>query len=232
MQKCKILIFLAVWKRPKITELCFLGIERLKKHSYFEIETLAVISEEEMKPLCEKYNVNYILHENLPLGRKKNAGLNEAKKFEFDYLLEIGSDDLILNELLDSYIDINHDFFGVRDIAYLNSETGECRRVLSKSTYGAGRMISRKLLEKVKFKLWDDGLNSGLDNNSIINVMSHKVGYLQVRASDFPMVIDVKSEENIWKFNSLLGGPYDKDILFEKISSQEVDFIKSMYVEQ
>lgn len=232
MAKIKLLIFLAVWKRPKITELCFLGIERLKNHPDYDIETLAVISEIEMVPLCKKYNVNFVFHDNLPLGKKKNFGLQEAKKFDFDYLMEIGSDDLILTELLDQYKQIKHDFFGIRDIAYLNSETGECMRKTGSTMYGAGRMISRALLEKVKFKLWKDHLNKGLDNNSVHSIMRNRIGYMQVKSSEIPMVIDVKSKDNIWKFDRSLGVEYSKENLFERLSKKEVELIESLYAGQ
>src|SRR6478609_9144885 len=133
----KLLIFLAVWKRPYITEICFNGIKRLKEHPDYDVQALAVISEEEMIPLCEQYGVNWVMYKNEPLGEKKNFGLQKAKEFKFDYLMEIGSDDLILNELLDDYKNYigKHDFFGITDAAYVNSETGECRRLTSKATY-------------------------------------------------------------------------------------------------
>lgn len=232
MAKIQLLIFLAVWKRPKITELCFLGIERLKEHPDYDIETLAVISEYEMITLCEKYNVHYVFHDNNPLGKKKNFGLQEAKKFNFDYLMEIGSDDLILSELLDTYKSINHDFFGIRDIVYLNSETGECRRKIGSSTYGAGRMMSRKLLEKVNFRLWRDDLNRGLDNYSIISVMRKRIGYMQIKDGEFPMVIDIKSKDNIWRFDENLGVEFDKKKLFERLSKKEIELIESLYAGQ
>jgi glycosyltransferase involved in cell wall biosynthesis len=222
--KVKILVFLAVWKRPEITELCFQGIQRLQKHPDFDIQALAVISELEMIPLCEKYNINFVLHENSPLGRKKNKGLARAKSFEFDYLMEIGSDDLVLNDLLDAYKPLigKYDFFGIRDLAYLNSETGECRRYTSMvSTYGAGRMISRKALEKMKWRLWLDRLNRGLDNNSVFAMVRGGVGYRQVLSGEFPMVIDVKSKINLWSFNPSLGVAYNADLVIEKLSIQE-----------
>ena len=37
------------------------------------------------------------------LGAKKNAGLKEAIKIDFDYLLEMNSDDVIFDELLELY---------------------------------------------------------------------------------------------------------------------------------
>jgi hypothetical protein len=227
----KILIYLAIWKRPEITELCFMGIDRMKEHPDYTFETLAVISEESMISLCEKYGVKWIMHENLPLGKKKNVGLQKAREFEFDFLMEIGSDDLILNDLLDVYkkFHVKYDFFGIGDCAFVDTESGSCRRYTSSSTYGAGRMISRKALEAMDFVLWPDKLNKGLDNQSVFSLYKKGFKYWQVPDSNIPLVIDVKSETNIWKFNHLLGEPFDLNILLEKLSLKEIEHLKQCW---
>jgi len=147
----RVLVFLAAWKRPEITEICFVGINRLRKNSRLPIETMCVISEDSMIPLCEKYNIRWTFFENNPLGAKKNHGLNEAMKLDWDYLLEIGSDDLVKDELLELYEPLmgKCDLFGTKDAVIINSENGECRRLQSDTTYGLGRCISRKILEQV-----------------------------------------------------------------------------------
>lgn len=143
----RILVFLAVWKRPEITEICFVGLNRLKRR--FPIETLAVISEETMIPLCEKYGIRWVFYKNEPVGEKKNYGLNEAMKLEWDYLLEIGSDDLVKDELIELYSNYfgKYEYFGTKDAIIIDSETGKCRRLKSDTTYGLGRCISRKVIE-------------------------------------------------------------------------------------
>lgn len=227
----KILIYLAVWRRPNITELCFRGIKRLQ--ASFNIEALAVISEPSMIPLCEAYGINWVMHNNEPLALKKNFGLHKAQEFDFDYLMEIGSDDLILNELIDDYIQNyvgKYDFFGISDAAYIDSETGDCRRLISKSTYGAGRMISRAVLEKMNWNIWTDKLNRGLDNNSVFNIQRNGFVYKRVSPLEFPCVVDVKSMENIWKFNYFLGVEYDINEVLKRISHDEVEMIESLYV--
>lgn len=233
--KIKLLIYLAVWQRPRITELCFMGVERLRQHPDFDIETLAVISEPEMIPLCEKYNVNCVTHSNLPLGKKKNFGLQAARSFKFDYLMEIGSDTLVLNELLDCYkqdfIGVR-DFFGIGDAAFIDSETGACRRVAGASTYGGGRMISRNALEAMEWKIWPDEKSKGLDNASVFNMA--RVGgffYQQLRPGQVPLVVDIKSEVNIWPFNHLTGVEYDPNRILERLSEKEVSVIKEMWAE-
>jgi len=228
----KILVYLAVWKRPEITELCFRGVKRIQQHPDFDIQALAVISEPEMIGLCEKYGIAWMMYKNEPLGEKKNAGLQKAKEFDFDYLMEIGSDDIVLNELLEDYKKYigEHEFFGIADAAYINSESGECRRLISKSTYGAGRMISRKALEKCNWILWNDRLNRGLDNNSVFALQRKGMVYQRVKPMDFPGIIDVKSQENIWKFNFYLGVPYDIDEILKRISDEEKEILESLYV--
>lgn len=156
MQEPKILFFLSVWKRPEITELCFMGLQRLMKHR--QCSTLAVISENEMIPLCKKYGIDYILTPNDPLGRKKNVGLNEAMKLDFDYLIELGSDDVILNEIFDHYDPLmkrGEDFFGSNRILFVDTSTGNSRDYEALEAqygrgWGLGRAVSRKLLESFK----------------------------------------------------------------------------------
>ncbi len=146
----RLLIFLAVWKRPEITEICFMGINRLRKNSRLPIEAFAVISEESMIPLCRKYKIRYTFYKNNPLGEKKNAGLTEAMKIRWDYLIEIGSDDLLKDELLELYADYfgKYEMFGTKDSVIINSVDGKCRRLQSDTVYGLGRCISRQTLEK------------------------------------------------------------------------------------
>lgn len=145
----KLLVFLAVWKRPEITEICFVGINRLIRNSQIPIQAFAVISEESMIGLCEKYNIKWTFYKNEPVGEKKNHGLNEAMKLEWDYLLEIGSDDLVKDELVQLYAPFfgKYDLFGTKDAIIINSEDGMCRRLKSDTTYGLGRCMSRKALE-------------------------------------------------------------------------------------
>ena len=145
----KILIFLAVWRRPEITEICFMGLNRLK-NAGFPVEFLAVISEDSMKPLCKKYGVDYVEHENLPIGRKKNFVLTEAFKRSWDYLIEIGSDDVLKNEVIDRYMNERKALMTIMNFCYVNSENGDCRRIESSTSYGIGRCFSRESLEFAK----------------------------------------------------------------------------------
>lgn len=203
-----------------------MGINRLRKSGLFPIEAFAVISEVSMKPLCKKYGIEHVMYKNQPLGEKKNFGLSVAMKKEFDFMIEIGSDDLLKTEFLELYPFDNH-VFGLRDFIILNSETGECRRHSDREAmYGLGRAISKEALTKCK-QLWKDKSMQGLDNSSMFTLA--KMGFGERRHSSAePLAIDIKSEENIWPFNYLNGIEYDFDKAMKGLSEQEVTAIKSL----
>ena len=269
------LIFLAAWRRPEITEICFMGINRLRKR--FPLETMCVISEESMIPLCNKYGIRWTFYKNDPLGEKKNHGLNEAMKLQWDYMMEIGSDDVVKDELLELYQPYlgKYDMFGTKDAVIIDSHTGECRRLKSDTTYGLGRCISRKVIEKIcygvdilakedimtrgrttpkgkrgffivpmakelkglgrveilgepRYRLWKDDINRGLDNNSDYFLMTQGIGHRTV-PTEQPLCIDIKGEDNIWKFNPKLGTVYDLNKALEGLSQEEQSMIFALW---
>lgn len=217
----KFLIFLAAWKRPEITEVCFMGIDRLKRS--FPIDTLCVISEESMKPLCKKYSIDYVEYKNQPLGEKKNFGLSKTLEKSWDYLVEIGSDDVLKDFLFEEYSKQEREVMAVNNFCYLNSETGECRNMVSNTFYGIGRAIRRDVLEKVP-KLWSDTQNRGMDNHSNALMVMNGIRLKQLKFKD-PVGIDIKSKENIWPFTDC-GQPYDFKRAVSGLSQQEIDAIK------
>ena len=144
----KILILIPVWKRPEITKICFNGLDRLREHR--SLDVLAVISEVEYIDLCNDHKVDHTFFENQPLGRKKNHGLKVALESDWDYLIEINSDDLISNKLIDIYDSCTDDYLALRNFCFVDSVTLEVRQVESATAYGIGRRYSRKAVEACK----------------------------------------------------------------------------------
>lgn len=200
----RVLIFLAAWKRPEITEICFMGIDRLRKNSRFPIETLVVISEESMIPLCDKYDIRWTFYKNDPLGEKKNHALNVAmNEIMWDYMIEVGSDDIIKDELLELYYPLmgTYDFFGTKDVVIINSADGDCRRIRSDTPYGLGRCVSRKALES---SYGVDVLVNQHIISSKFNIPKDTVGHVKVeQAEEFEKLgrgrIVGKPRYKLWK---------------------------------
>lgn len=222
----KILIYLAVWKRPEVTEICFMGINRLKRYGILQIDAFAVISEESMIPLCEKYGVTYCYHDNLPLGKKLNYGLSESLKLDWDYVICIGSDDILKNELLDLY----KPYFGVKPLlgiqhfVYLSSKTMGCRIVKS-NIHGLGRAVSRSVVEQFP-NMWPSKQNRGMDKYSHFLLATNGIFDTRVSGSG-PLAIDIKSQVNIWPYTSI-GVKYNFEDAVTGLSVEEIEAIKSL----
>lgn len=199
----KILILIPIWKRPEITEICFSGLDRLRSYRP-NVEVLAVISEEEYIGRCNAHNIEYTFFENQPLGRKKNHGLKVALTKEWDYLMELNSDDLIKNELLDIYDNFSDDYLAIGNFCFLDSKTLELRQLKSKTAYGIGRRYSRKAVQSCEMTTVNvnvscvtntDALNAG-DKKQIDTRIAEdleKIGYVSIQEKGVRMWNDFAS---------------------------------------
>ena len=227
----KILILTAFHHRPEISRLYWMGIERLREK--FNVETLAVCSDKENIKLAGSWSDYTIETENYPLGRKHNAGLIASLKIDYDHLMQLGSDNLICNELMGMYQVLDKEFFGTNNLLVIDAKTKETKQKKYFHIFGAGRMLRKDvILECVYYKrermyLWDDCLNSGLDYNSEMKFA--QMGYLpfEVKTKN-PMVIDVKSEVNIWPFDKMDGNSYPFKDLQKTISEAEYKYLMSL----
>ncbi|HEY3402230.1 MAG TPA: hypothetical protein VGK59_02520, partial [Ohtaekwangia sp.] len=218
----KILVFVPVWKRPEITEICFMGINRLQKVPGFEVKGFAVISEETMIPLCEKYGIDWCITKNHPLGAKKNYGVSQAMRKNFDYLVDIGSDDLLKDEFLELY-SWDRPVFGLMDFLLLDATQTKCKRLTTKvPRFGAGRAIRKDAITK---DLWHPSATKGMDNYSNFQLALDGSGVKGVRSED-PVLVELKSEVNIHKYRLVPGKKYDFDSALNGLSEQEVNAIK------
>lgn len=227
----KILFVTQLWKRPEVTRLCF---ESLRKIPNTDI--LAVISEDSMVPLCEEYSVKWTYCENLPLGHKHNHALTESLKHEWDYMINVGSDDIVSPKILDAYKPFFKNkipFFGLSKMHFFgNGKLIRHHYEANYSVYGAGRAISRKMLEEFvvngEVKLYEPELNKGLDRSS------QDIAYLkgfqpETYTGAEPLLVDIKTKVNIWGIkhyeekSSLLpitelDGYFDQEIITKLLS--------------
>ena len=173
----------------------------LKKKSDFEIDVFCVYTEEEDGELARGYGFEADFEPNKPLGRKFNWGLSEAMKYDFDYLIQCGSDDIITQDYLDYIrpeLEAGTPYFGVKTLYNINPE----RKLMKKWTYdvnhpcGLGRCFSKETLRRVlkETELWPSDINRGLDTYSDVNMI--KSGFrCKLLPHNKPMMYCLKSEE-------------------------------------
>lgn len=150
----KIVIYFAVHRRLEALKVCLAGIERLKRYApeRFQIDTFAVCSAKDESKVLRKAGVKHIIFPNDPLGAKKNAGLRRALEFEWDYLMELGSDDLLTSDILDLYEPLMQEgkmAFGINSCWFYQVASGKVAYFKNDYAIGAGRCFKRSLFDKL-----------------------------------------------------------------------------------
>jgi hypothetical protein len=173
-------------------------------------EAFAVISEESMIPLCKKYGIDFVMHENEPVGRKKNFGLTYAMKKDFDYLIELGSDDVILNSFFDYYdpfLKAGDDYFVSNKLIFVDIYMTDCRKYEALNGeygrgWGLGRCMSRRLLESFRGKVKVKALTGLFADGEVVGEGS--ISYLSspvaqsLKAQGFVEVLDDTTSYYLW----------------------------------
>jgi hypothetical protein len=212
-ERIKVVIVTAVWKRPEIFELfaksCRVLIEQISES---DIEIVVAGSEGlRSRKMVEQYGFHYVEVPNDPLATKHNAAMLKARTLKPDYVLCVGSDDLIPPDLFREYLvhmKAGIDFIGVTDFYFYDTASGKSaywggyrdpRRI--GHTAGAGRVISARLLSLWDWKPWEIRDSKVLDNS-----MQNKLRTTPHSALTFSLkekglfALDVKSSTNMTPF--------------------------------
>ena len=212
----RILVLTPVWKRPEVVRVFADAFVRSKYDCYWDLGLLPIISPEDpyysiLVNIFWNYESTYRI--NKPLGAKKNKGLEVALLRKWDYLLELGSDNVMHPKIFDyykPYIDRGDLMFGFTEGYVCEPKTKRC--IWTKNRWndgmcqGAGRMIHRSVVEKTIYKmgsLWEDKSESGLDTESrkrINNAYGRTTNdpLEKVVKAPHPMVLDIKTDTNLW----------------------------------
>ena len=214
----KVLVISAIWKRPEVTRIFFLQLKELQREveAKCEIKVLIVGSEgAESRALVTDAGFEYIEHANAPLGDKWNMAVHYSSTMVWDYLLMLGSDDLLSVSAFAKYLEhakAGADFIGLHDIYVFNLKTkavkwwGGYRNHRMGEAAGAGRMLRRALVEQMGFQLFKPGRKKGLDKTltaKLDNLKFEKV-ILKGRGNDC-ILVDVKSAVNMVEWERITG---------------------------
>ena len=221
-KKTKIIILIPCWRRPEVFKIVSEQLHHFvdANKKMYKLVVMFVFSEEDpdIEQLAEIYNTAsykraYTFCDNYQLGRKHNTGINAACELGFDYLMNMGSDDLLHEDLLKLYkteIDKKTPIIGINRLYFLDKASN---RSLFFSYYnnphvvGAGRMIHISVINRLHERygsVYESAAMCGLDGNSAERM--HNCGFRQtaIDPGTFPYLVDIKSDENINDFEKIL----------------------------
>lgn len=147
-------------------------IERLIKKNKVDVVICVGDSNSDRK-VCERAGAVWVQHRNNPLGDKWNAAFREAKKYNVDACLFVGSSDWISDNWLDVMLPLigEFDLIGTHGCNFLHVATPNfyaCywpgyTKDRKGETIGIGRLISSKVLDKLQWEPFHSDLDKSLD---------------------------------------------------------------------
>jgi hypothetical protein len=170
------------------------------------IESFSAITTGEIQPFIPD-----VICQNLPVSEKHNKIgafiCDYAESMgDFDYVMQLGSDDIVSDDIWSLYsAGFGKPIIGLSDMVFYDIDSGRCKLIHKTqlgNAFGAGRMIRFDIFKSFGGQLWPKNRNSGLDWYSF-----EKMNQPEWRVSQRknPVLVDLKSKENIWKFYSLKG---------------------------
>jgi len=220
MKKPKIVIIMPCWGRSEVFELVCKQLDLFfdRTKSKITLTVLYIFSSEdpELVELTAIYDAcehtrDMIFSGNDKLGKKINDGIEYAARFNYDYILNFGSDDLIHPGLIDKYlpfIKANVPLMGISSLYFLKKNEDPVFFFYYNSPHviGAGRMIHRSAIQSVVSKfggLYDPDICRGMDTHSARRLRECGYGQQVIYRGEFPYIVDIKSEVNINSFDSI-----------------------------
>jgi hypothetical protein len=152
----KVVCLTAVYKRPEITEVFYKAFAKQQQLAALEgvdLSLCVVASNESDADLARKYWHEPVMAANKPLGAKHNAGLSHVMQYEFDYLMQLGSDDVLCDFFwrlpqIKAALENQLPVFGLNRLIFFDVCGWRAKRVQVLNPFGAGRFISKQTLNK------------------------------------------------------------------------------------
>jgi hypothetical protein len=203
-------LLITTHQRGHITQICFDGVDRIRETFAavgIEIVPYIAVSDERNRSLCELYGYDYIDVPNTLVGKKHNELLAHALFDDWEYMMQLGSDDLLLDTAalrLAAEMFDGQPAFGFNHIAFTDEKFSKLKTLKTIMVFEAGRCLRRDIVEESIAKhgsLWLDHRNRGLDGQSQSR-LSCSVVPIPTRR---PQIVDIKSDVNINSWESVGG---------------------------
>jgi len=173
--------------RDNITSLM---IESLRSQTISVEDIVIVGSREENRKLAEKEGCIYVEHPNSPLSLKYQAGIDKVRTLDPDYVLLMGSDDLLSPLYCEKMISEYKEGLIGTSVWYVARKKDGKYQLLKvsythrKDPIGSGRILSRETLDKLDWKLYRDRRDKGLDGSVASTLMKEGIKVFSVEVNN------------------------------------------------
>ena len=146
--------------------------------------------------------------DNDPLAAKFNRALEVAIWEGATRIMILPSDDFVSPAWVEAARTHEGDYLYPHECGIVDAASQQAYVIRKLSfgqlRYGAGRVVSRKVVDALGGKLWPELLNRGLDSASHAAITKARFPITIVKTEGIP-ITDVKTAENIWSFRTWQG---------------------------
>jgi len=194
-----VISLITTYMRPLVTEICLRNLartaERFQSHGITFIP-FCTVSDPHNKKLCKDYSIQFIELPNKPIGEKMDKAI-QAIPFDYDYLMNLGSDNILTDKAIDKISDSIRQgnlYSCYTDMVFVKGD--KMKLYKSAAMFGAGRTIHRTLIDAaMRGGSLYGNKDRGLDTASFRAIK--RTGFKDFKYLRGFDVIDIKTRENI-----------------------------------
>jgi hypothetical protein len=234
----KIGISTQVYKRREINLAFCLMVERLQKSFPDLFLPIAVYSLPGDNDIFESFGIQCYQYKNEPLGEKFNYAIQQLEG-KVTHVFYIDSDDIVDDSFIENLISRSDaDIARCMGVYFLcvdhkTAYNGKARFLDNTyRNYGATAVLyNSRLLDKTGWKIYQGFENDkmGYMSAEFMNPFINTVEIFRLDATK-SILLDIKSSTNMNLFNqfSSTGKEVDPELIFQKFSEKEVNYLKSL----
>jgi hypothetical protein len=212
----KIAIITAVHGRHDVTRLCFERLYRVIQSCPYDVRVYVSGNDYKHRVLAVDLGFQWVDTSNHWVSKKFNNALLHAKLWQPDYVMTLGSDDLLHPDLFlycSDSLRNGVEIFGFNRMIVWEPLTG--RKKLfngydNPKTLGACRFYSAEVCGHFDWELWPWHKNHGLDTAA--SKLCNIAGFTETLIDAPPLFVDIKTGESLNKFDTIPGEPTEADL--------------------
>ena len=163
---------------------------------------------------CQDAGLPIVRWPNDPLSGKFNKAMEHAMEQGATRIMILPSDDFASPAWVKAARESEADYLYPHECGIFDAASGQAyvirKLTFGQQKYGAGRVVSRKVVEACGGELWPDGLNKGLDSASHARIT--KAGFpIEILKTEGVPITDVKTADNLWPFRTWQGAGQASD---------------------
>ena len=232
----KLVILTAMHHRHELNKIFGMAMSRIRDR--YDVETHCVIStgDAENTHICDEYGISWVTAKNNPISNKFNVGMQALRDRDWTHVMILGSDDIPSNSFMEIQMQgaIGHDLAMINDMWFwgLNPKRAGWDKFYyfpaGSSRIGAGRVVSRRVVEACDYAIWPPDRNAGLDGASVKRMKS-AVNNMKLHGVNLKdaggFLVDIKYELHISSLSPVerLGKEDDVSMVNKSLPFNEAD---------